>query len=143
MTDAGGTTAGQHAYTLARAEVFIGRLGNGDELAIVELDGDFEPGLTGGAFLYGTACQSAGDGTDDGAHRGATTAAHMTTGNTADGAAGKTADRRLGTFDLHLTHAFDYAHTHRHFTARLIATVGRIGKTARTGGQTQCGDKSE
>ena len=56
--------AGQHAHAVARTEVLVGGLGDGDQLAVVEPHGDFQPGLARDALLDGAACHAAGNGAE-------------------------------------------------------------------------------
>jgi hypothetical protein len=59
----------QHAHALAGMELLVGLLGDGDELAAVELDGDLQSVLLGDLFLDGRAGHAADHGADDGAGR--------------------------------------------------------------------------
>src|SRR5690606_13475427 len=130
-----GAAAGQHAHALARLEGLVGALRDSDQTAVVEFDRDLQARLAGDALLDRAARNAAGDGADHGADDGTAAAAQIATGDAADDAPGNAADRRLGAFDLHLTHAFDHAHAHRHFAPRLIAAVGRAGQAACAAGQ--------
>ena len=142
MRNAGDATAGQDADAFSGAEHFIGTLGDGQEPAVIQLNGDLQTFVPRDAFLDRATGQAAGDGADDGADHSAdgaaTASAQRAAGDTADDCARTRANRRFGAFDLYFTHAFyDTQLDFLHLT-RLSACIGAAGSAGGAACQQGC-----
>src|SRR3990172_275676 len=91
--------AGKQAHTIAGPEVFVGVLGDGAQLTVVELDRDLQSLFLGRALLDGIPCDAAGDRAKDRTDGAALTAADIAASHATHHAAGYRADAALGTFN--------------------------------------------
>src|SRR5882724_3352439 len=127
MTDTCHAATSEYAYTVADLELFVRRLCDGDQPAIIELDSNLQAGLTGQLLFSGRAEQTASHHAKYRANRTAFTATDIAASDAANHRASRRADRRLGAFDLHAAHAFNGGHLYGLGLPCLIPAITTTG----------------
>src|SRR3569623_35454 len=117
------SSARQYPYAITYPEFLVRRLGDGEHPSRIELDCDFHAFLASGSLFRGCTAQSAQYRANRRTDHAALAAAYRAAGHTADDGASACTDRRLGTFDIHLTHRLHHAHLHLLDGPGLVAAV--------------------
>src|SRR3569833_3305456 len=112
-----------YPYAIAYPEFLVRRLGDGEHPSRIELDSDFHDFLASGCLFRGCTAQSAQYRANRRTDHVFFAAAYRAAGHTADDGARACTDRRLGPFDIHLTHRLHNALLHLLGGPGLVAAV--------------------